>query len=229
MSVIVELEIAAREFELGRVLTTGQTGRVEMETVVPAADRAVPLFWAYDGDTESFESTVGDHPSVNTVTVVDSFESQALYAIDWDARSDHLLSAVVDHDGAILTATSAADRWLFELRFRSHDDLGGFESDLEDAHIPIDVIRVYNPTTPDAGPWYGLTTAQREALVLAVESGYYDIPRTCTTVEVAEELGISDQAVTERLRRAIVNLVDNSLLVAEEDMQDREANSSPEP
>jgi predicted DNA binding protein len=89
------------------------------------------------------------------------------------------------------------------------------------------VIRVYNPTTPDAGPWYGLTTAQREALVLAVESGYYDIPRTCTTVEVAEELGISDQAVTERLRRAIVNLVDNSLLVAEEDMQDREASSSP--
>ncbi|WP_249361517.1 helix-turn-helix domain-containing protein [Haloterrigena sp. H1] len=34
--------------------------------------------------------------------------------------------------------------------------------------------------------------------------GYYDIPRGCTTAELADELGISDQAVTERLRRAIV-------------------------
>ena len=229
MSVIVALEIAAREFELGRVLTTGQTGRVEMETVVPAADRAVPLFWAYDGDAEGFESAVGDHPSVDNITMVDSFDTRALYAIDWDATSDHFLSAVADNSGAILTATSAADRWLFELRFRSHDDLGAFQSALEDAHVPIDVIRVYNPTTPDAGPWYGLTTAQREALVLAVESGYYDIPRTCTTVEVAEELGISDQAVTERLRRAIVNLVENSLVVAEESRQDERVDSTTGP
>jgi len=39
---------------------------------------------------------------------------------------------------------------------------------------------------------------QREAPVLAVESGYDDIPRTCTTVELGEKLGVSDRAVTER-------------------------------
>lgn len=225
MSVIVELELAAREFELGRVLTVRQNRRIEMETVVPATERAVPLFWVYDGDAGAFEAAVEGHPSVVDITAVDIFADRALYALDWDAAADHFLGAVVDNGGNILNATGSADRWLFEARFPSHEDLGAFRSSLEEADIPVDVVRVYNPTKPDAGPWYGLTPAQREALVLAVESGYYDIPRTCTTVELAEKLGISDQAVTERLRRAIVNLVDNSLLVAAEGARGTEADS----
>jgi predicted DNA binding protein len=217
MSVIVELEVAAREFELGRILEVGQDVRIEMETVVPAAGRAVPLFWVYDGDTGAFEAAVRDHPSVNDITAVDVFADRALYALDWNAASDHFFGAVVDNGGNILNATGSTDRWLFEVRFPSHEDLGAFQSSLEAARVTVEVVRVYNPTKPDAGPWYGLTPTQREALVLAFESGYYDIPRTCSTVELAEKLGISDQAVTERLRRAIVNLVDNSLLVAQEE------------
>jgi predicted DNA binding protein len=219
MSVIVELEVATREFELGRILQVGGEARIEMETVVPAAERAVPLFWVYDGHTDAFEAEVGNHPAVNNITAIDVFEDRALYAINWDAASDDFFGAVVANGGSILNATGRTERWLFEVRFPSHDNLGDFRCDLEDAHIPVEVLRVYNPTKPDAGPWYGLTPTQREALVLAVESGYYDIPRTCTTIELAEQLGISDQAVTERLRRAISNLVDNSLLVAEEGVE----------
>ncbi|RLM81550.1 helix-turn-helix domain-containing protein, partial [Halobellus sp. Atlit-38R] len=63
--------------------------------------------------------------------------------------------------------------------------------------------------------WYGLSEPQREALTLAVQMGYYDIPRGCTTQELASELGISDQAVTERLRRAIGAFVRRALLTPE--------------
>lgn len=76
--------------------------------------------------------------------------------------------------------------------------------------------RIYNPTTPGTGPWFGLTRRQRTTLELAVERGYYDIPRRCTTIELADELGISDQAVTERLRRGIVAFVANALLLDED-------------
>ncbi|MEF8886891.1 MAG: helix-turn-helix domain-containing protein [Haloarculaceae archaeon] len=217
MSVIVELEVAAREFELGRILQVAGEARIEMETVVPAAERAVPLFWVYNDHADAFEAAVGGHPTVNRITAVDVFEDRALYAINWDASSDEFFGAVVANGGNVLNATGRAERWLFEIRLPSHGNLGNFQDDLEDADLSVEVLRVYNPTKPDAGPWYGLTPTQREALVLAVESGYYDIPRTCTTVELGEQLGISDQAVTERLRRAIVNLVDNSLLVAQEE------------
>jgi hypothetical protein len=49
-----------------------------------------------------------------------------------------------------------------------------------------------------------------EALVLAVERGYYDIPRQCTTAQLAAVLGVSDQAVSERLRRGIATLVERT-------------------
>ncbi|WP_299268684.1 helix-turn-helix domain-containing protein [Halorientalis sp.] len=213
MSVIVEMEVAASDFELGRILDIVPGVRIEVETMVPAGERAVPLFWVYDGDRASFESRVRDHPAVDVVTEIDEFEDRTLYAIDWNVEFDHFFGAIVENGGHVLAATGHSDAWQFEVRFPDHDSLSSFQESLEDARISFEVIRVYNPTKPDAGPWFGLTPTQREALVLAVESGYYDIPRACTTVELADQLGISDQAVTERLRRAIVNLVNHSLLV----------------
>lgn len=50
-------------------------------------------------------------------------------------------------------------------------------------------------------------------LIKAVENGYYALPRGTTTNELGESFGISDQAVTERLRRGISNLVTNTLLI----------------
>jgi predicted DNA binding protein len=216
MSVIVELQVAAEAFELGRILEISPGTRIEMETMVPAGDRSVPLFWVYDADAEAFETHLRDHPGVNSITRVDLFEDRALYALDWRTELDHLFAAVVGTDGSIMAATGYTDRWQFEIRFPSYDALSAFKSALGDANVPFEVIRVYNPTKPDAGPWYGLTPNQREALVMAVEAGYYDIPRACTTLELAEKLDISDQAVTERLRRALVNLVSYTLLVPDE-------------
>ena len=85
MSVIVELEVAAREFELGRILQISQDVRIEMETVVPAGQRAVPLFWVYKEHIDSFEAAIGDHPTVDDITAVDIFPDRALYAIDWES------------------------------------------------------------------------------------------------------------------------------------------------
>ena len=77
--------------------------------------------------------------------------------------------------------------------------------------IDVTIERIYNPTKPDAGPWYGLTPPQRETLTYAVEHGYYSLPRGVSTKELGAEFGISDQAVTERLRRGITTLVSNTV------------------
>jgi predicted DNA binding protein len=146
---------------------------------------------------------------------VDVFDDRTLFTLDWDAHRDHVFAGITEHDGQLLSAVGTADAWEFELRFPSHESFSGFTTHCEDAQIPLDVTRVYNPTDPDAGPWYGLTEPQREAITLAVERGYYDIPRACTTQELADELDISDQAVTERLRRAIVTLVTHTLVTGE--------------
>ena len=47
-----------------------------------------------------------------------------------------------------------------------------------------------------------LTDRQREVLALAVERGYYEIPRETTTAALAEELDVSRRTVEDHLRRA---------------------------
>jgi len=48
--------------------------------------------------------------------------------------------------------------------------------------------------------------AQQEALSLAFDRGYFEIPRRVTLVELGDEVGVSDQALSERLRRAQTKL-----------------------
>ena len=67
--------------------------------------------------------------------------------------------------------------------------------------------------------WYGVTQLQRDTLMRAVQGGYYSIPRQMSTQDLADEFGISDQAVTERLRRAIVTLTENTLITVQEEQE----------
>ncbi|WP_232686708.1 helix-turn-helix domain-containing protein [Halobacterium zhouii] len=211
MSVVVEVEISAADFELGRILGVDGMSSIELESLVPIGGATVPLFWIHNSTRDRFVDSVQRHPTVNSASEVDVFEDRTLFTLDWDANQDHVFRGIREHEGQLLSAIGTPERWEFELRFPSHGALTEFRTHCEDAQISLEVQRVYNPTEPDAGPWYGLTERQREALTLAVQMGYYDIPRGCTTEELAAELGISDQAVTERLRRAIVSLATSTL------------------
>ncbi len=51
-----------------------------------------------------------------------------------------------------------------------------------------------------------MTAQERDALQTAVERGYFDVPRRITTVELAEEVGVTDQELSKLLRRATVKL-----------------------
>lgn len=50
---------------------------------------------------------------------------------------------------------------------------------------------------------------QREVLLLAYELGYYEIPRSTTTTEIADEMGIERRTAEQHLRRAENKLVES--------------------
>mgnify|MGYP006280196771 FL=1 len=215
MSVIADLRIPSSQFALGRILSMRSETSIELETLVPIGEKAVPFFWVYDADKDRFLDSVRSHDAVESITEVDEHDGKILFGLDWHIADDVVFRSIHENAGHILEATGTTDTWEFECRFEKYEDLNDFKQSCRDARIDVDVHRIYNPTKPDAGPWYGLTIRQRETLFLAVEEGYYDIPRRITTVELADRLGVSDQAVTERLRRAIVTLVTNALLEVE--------------
>lgn len=217
MSVIAELEIPPSDFELGRMLDLGGSKTIELETMVPLGGKTVPFFWVFDEESEPFQRRVRRHGSVQNLAIVDEYEDRRLFALEWQPSEDQFFEGLVTADAQILTANGRARSWVFKLRFGSHGHLSSFQSHCEGTDIDFRVNRVYGADgAADAEPTFGLTEPQREALALALDSGYYDIPRSCTTAELAAQLGISDQAVTERLRRAIRRLAEEAVLTPRE-------------
>ncbi|WP_435101540.1 helix-turn-helix domain-containing protein [Halarchaeum sp. P4] len=213
MSVIADVEVAATSFELGRALTVPGRADVELEEMVPLEHAVVPLFWLNATSAAEFVASVEANENVEDLAVVEEEHGRTLYSLQWDARDDRLLGAIPDHDGYLLSATGSETTWLFQVRFPDHDAFEAFCDQCSDNYIDYDVRSLYHSTRPDSGRWYGLTEQQYETLLLAHERGYYDIPRQVTTRELAAELGISDQAVTERLRRAIRTFTDNAFRI----------------
>lgn len=217
MSVIVELTIRADAFEIGQILSIPTSGSLTLETLVPLGDRAVPFVRLHNDVRDEFELRVERDPRMAEMERVSSHDGEWLYALHWDISDDEFFEAITASEGYVLDATGTATEWQFRLRFPSHEQLSAFHDRIDAAEIPLTVTGVYNPTKPDAGPWYGLSDEQREALERAVETGYYHIPRGISTSELAEEFDISDQALTERLRRAISTLTTNTLLAPKQD------------
>ncbi len=220
MSVIAHIRLPASAFELGRILGVEGESSIVLENMVPLGGKAVPFFTIHDGARDSFEKKVSEHPSVDNLRVVSEQDDEKLYGLDWEVSRDLFFQGLVESDAQLLTATGTADAWEFELRFPAHEHLSDFQEFCSNAHIPLEVGRIYNPTKPNTGPWYGLTNTQRDTLIQAVEDGYYSIPRRTSTQDLADEFDISDQAVTERLRRAIITLVENTLIAALEEKHD---------
>jgi predicted DNA binding protein len=79
-----------------------------------------------------------------------------------------------------------------------------------EADVGIELTRL----APESGPneHDGLTDAQRDILLLALEAGYFEEPREASLEDLAAELDISRQAVGTRLRRAYANLIEHSLV-----------------
>ncbi|EMA68583.1 Bacterio-opsin activator HTH domain protein [Halorubrum distributum JCM 13916] len=183
--------------------------------MVPLGGKPTPFVRIRNDARETFERSVSDHPSVNEIQLVDTHDDETLYALDWEPSDASLLRRILDLDAVLLGATGTTDSWGLELRFPTHEALSAFQDHYVEEDIGVTVERIYNPTKPDAGPWYGLTPPQRETLAAAVSAGYYSLPRQISTQELADSFDISDQAVTERLRRGISTLVRNTLLVEE--------------
>lgn len=211
MSVIVELVLSPTEFQLGRILSVESTAKITLKTMVPLGTQAIPLFKVVGETDDSFQSSIESHEVVSDIHVVNKHDDTVLYALDWSVATDTFIDRIRTHGGHLLEAAGGQDSWIIQIRFPSHDALGAFQEDCDRIEVPIDIRHIFNPTKPDAGPWYGLTAPQRETLMYAVEQGYYALPRETSTVGVAGEFDISDQAATERLRRAIDSLVTNTL------------------
>lgn len=220
MSVIVKLQVPAEDFEFGRLFSSlSDATTIELESLVPIPGSSMPFVWIDGEGHDTVAETLGSHPTIHAIERVETLPDQSLYALDWSVEYDHLFRAIRDHAIQVLSAKRVGGVWRFTLRYLTHPSLSRFQDYCADARIQLTVSKVYEPTGSRHDRPFGLSKPQEEALVLAVREGYYDIPRGCNTADLGEWLSISDQAVTERLRRAIATLTRNTVLAENTDLQ----------
>lgn len=211
MTAIVEFTLPAESFAFGRATSGDPNVLVEIERLVPVGDERIPFLWATGEEFDRFERHLRGSEIVDDVEVLTQIGDSALYSVEWRERKEAFLNGIVDTGGTIVEG-SGDTSWSFTVRFKQHTDLKRFHQFYHAHDYPLEVERIHAPDeAAEAEFGAALSPAQRDALRLAIERGYFSVPRETTLEEIAEELGISRQAVSERVRRGTESVLRNSM------------------
>lgn len=217
VSVIAVFSIPGSAFVLGRALGEAPGLAVEMEKVVPTGTAVVPYFWVVGTDRADFDAVLAREPGIASFEVVDELEDRALYRVEWNMDVDSIVRVVVEHDAVLQEAGGDADTWTFQLRFPDSHALSEFHDACRETYPDFSVDRLYNPIEPTVGDTWDLTEPQRSLIEEAYRQGYFDVPRKITLVELSDVVGVSDQAVNERMRRGLSTLIATTLAPSDAD------------
>jgi hypothetical protein len=208
MTVIADYHLSASALALGRAAPDG--AQVELVQVLAGEQSPVAYFWVWEGPADQFERALAEQQVIEAVEPVDDIGGGRLYRGRYDVDRDALIEGVVDNDGVVLEAVGDDEEWDVLLRFPGPDAFRSFQrGHVDDRSATVD--GVYGAADPTTGADTELTRRQRETLMTAYRQGYFDIPRKITLVDLAGELGVSDQAVSERIRRGEAKLVRSQL------------------
>ncbi|MFC6718843.1 helix-turn-helix domain-containing protein [Natrialbaceae archaeon GCM10025810] len=220
MSTIAELTIPAEEFALRRTLEAAEDVTAEIERVVAyAPDQVMPYVWFSGAESalETVDDALEDDPSVEEAEPLTDLGDERLYRMHWVDDVTVMVHVLTETEATILDAGTENRRWRLRILFPERDALAAtYEFATEEGHS-VDVRKIHQ-LEEDRHSRYGLTEAQHETLVAALERGYYEIPRGMDMESLSDELGISHQALSERLRRAHRTLVEEAIEIGANDV-----------
>lgn len=161
-------------------------------------------------DQQLDESTLTELEYVENWDRVSEAEASCLYLIalsipglsdSLDDVADELVpsgSASIGDDGITMSLVG------------SHDAIREMLTEYEESGMTLELERVGDFSGP-TDPLESLTERQREILDTAYEMGYYQVPRSVSTKDVAEIVDLDPSTVAEHLQRAERNLLDSVL------------------
>lgn len=218
MSIIAEFSVKSDDLALNHALTAAPRMIVEIEQVVATMeDRIMPYFWVSGGDHAEFEEAFQNDETVTDTTVIDEVEGARLYRAEWTDNVETIIYAYVELGATLMQAIGKAENWELRMRFDDHATLSEFQDYCEEKDISFELNRTQEQEQPMASAQYDLTPTQRETLVTALEAGYYEVPREVTMRELADQMGVAQQTLSNRFRAAYRNLVTSTLTISHPD------------
>ena len=214
MGTIVEIRLPAAEFAFEETLTHVSGVHFDLDRItVLSDDRLSSLVTATAGDPNQLDEFLSVDPSVDAIESLSVNDNEQLFRIEWTTRGRFLSFAISKADATVLSLSSVGMTWMLQMLVPDRDVLSALYAFCRDRGLTFDVQNLYEPNKVVHRDNFGLTGDQEEALILAVDCGYFDVPRSATMDELGEILGISRQAVSERLRRGHSRMVESALIL----------------
>ncbi|WP_440006187.1 helix-turn-helix domain-containing protein [Halomicrococcus sp. SG-WS-1] len=205
-----EMQVSAEEFALGETVRELPELSVEIERVVAhGGEWAMPFAWMFGHEQDAVAATLADDPSVDGFDLVATVGDEQFYRVEWSEEVESFVENATA-EGIVLDVWATEQQWNFRVLFPDRESLSRTYDQCRDAGWGL-AISTISPFCDARQSRFGLTDEQQRTLALALQSGYYDVPRDADTMVLADELGISHQAVSERMRRAHETLVENTL------------------
>ncbi|MWV38242.1 helix-turn-helix domain-containing protein [Natrialba sp. INN-245] len=157
-----------------------------------------------------FEAALETDPTIREPILVDRYPDRRVYRVTLTERALTFTASTAEVGGRLLDVSSSRDGWLVQLRFPSRDALVAFNDACRADGVSVSVEHLRVSDDGDDGV-VALTEKQQELLAVAYEEGYFDVPRGISQDELADRLGVSKSAISQRLRRAIAELCAASL------------------
>lgn len=170
----------------------------------------VTALFALRGDVPPFRSSLPDDPAVVTADVAAVDDRRFVLLLRMAPADSSLMRAMFEalrRAGLVVVKPVRYAEGQVHARIVGETDAVQSFVDTIPPEVEVDIREVgaggYDPTSPTSG----LSDRQREAVLAALELGYYDAPRAATHEDVAAALDCAPSTASEHLKRAEAKLV----------------------
>ena len=180
------------------------------QTAMADTDDTLNL-WVATEDSAAIDGALEDDPSVTDYERLKGNDDEYLYRVTLAKEVRLVRELIHGYDGTITEVYGDADGWTLEVRFPDREQFSELDDEFEEFGIHPTYETIESIDDSDDEPMNVLTDSQRRSIELAVDRGYYQVPREVSLQELAREMDISHQALSERLRRAEKRLAEEKL------------------
>ncbi|WP_079977520.1 helix-turn-helix domain-containing protein [Halococcus sediminicola] len=187
--------------------------QLTLEQIVACDPETVSAsFWATCSGPESYEVVLRQSDLVRNVTVLNAqADERTLYQVHLPATETTYWSWA-SLGGILLEGEGTQSGWTLRMRCPDREALTAYRKHCKERGIDFGLESLNRGASPEKSQ---LTAPQSSLLKAAIEGGYFDIPRNITMNELATQFDISNQAASERLRRALSNILTSHSLNSE--------------
>jgi len=219
MSLIAEFDIEFEHLPLVGVAAAVSGATLLLDLQFNHDEQPLFVLSVTDGDRPVVEEAIRDAPVTGDYSVLGTAGDTRRYQIQpGPTLAEHMGPHLDDLSGltALASTESVIERievlptgWRQSGWFAHHEAFEAFR-EFWQRNASFQLHRLTRQGEPES-PGDGLTDSQREALRVAYERGYFEIPRRASLEDVAGELGISASSASERLRRAQTQLIEEAV------------------